>query len=146
MRLEIHSNEAIFDEVGAADAVLRGDFVECIEQNHGAEFCAVHRDGSAGLESNFDLFGFVGAFSVKRPIATSLRSERCGIFEFTAFVAEVPDVAVAAVDIFLALLDGHVVLLRVGDSVFARVNVPLAPRCDDLNVRRDGFVSESNRT
>ena len=65
-----------------------------------------------------------------------------GIFEFTAFVAEVPDVAVAAVDIFLALLDGHVVLLRVGDSVFARVNVPLAPRRDDLNIRRDGFVSQ----
>ena len=57
-----HSNEAIFDEVGAADAVLRGDFVECIEQNHGAEFCAVHRDGSAGLEANFDLFGFVRSF------------------------------------------------------------------------------------
>src|SRR5712664_1895627 len=57
-----HSNEAILDEVGAADAVLRGEFVESIEQNHGAEFCAVHRDGSAGLESNFDLFGFVQSF------------------------------------------------------------------------------------
>src|SRR5215467_13136907 len=35
-----------------------------------------------------------------------------GIFQFTAFVAQVPDIAIAAVNIFLALFDGHVVLFR----------------------------------
>src|SRR6266851_3768696 len=44
--------QAVIDELG-------GDFVECIEQNHGAEFCTVHRDGSAGFKTDFDFFGFV---------------------------------------------------------------------------------------
>src|SRR6266403_3679995 len=57
-----HSDEAIFDEVGAADAVLRGDFVECIKQNHGGEFCTVHGDRRAGFESDFDFLGFLRSF------------------------------------------------------------------------------------
>ena len=57
-------------------------------------------------------------------------------------MAQVPDVAVAAVDIFLALLDGNIVLLRVDDGVFARINVPLAPGGDDGDVRSDGFVCQ----
>ncbi len=57
-------------------------------------------------------------------------------------MTEVPDVAVAAVDVFLALLDGDVVFLRVSDGVFAGIDVPLAPGSDDLHVGRDGFVGQ----
>jgi hypothetical protein len=60
-------------------------------------------------------------------------------------VAEVPNIAVAAVNIFLVLLDRNVVFLRVGDGVFAGVDIPLAPRGDDLDVGRDGFVSQFER-
>src|SRR4029077_12915115 len=64
------------------------------------------------------------------------------VFQFAAFVTEVPDVAVAAVDIFLAFLDGNFVLLGVSDGVFAGIDVPLAPRRDDPHVRCDGFVGQ----
>jgi len=57
-------------------------------------------------------------------------------------VAEVPDVAVAAVDVFLALLDRHLVLLRVSDGILARLNVPLPPGRDDLDMRCDGFIRQ----
>src|SRR5260370_42282370 len=57
-------------------------------------------------------------------------------------MAEVPDVAVAAVDIFFALLHRNVVFLGVGDGVFAGIDVPLAPGCDDLQVWRNGFGGE----
>ncbi len=57
-------------------------------------------------------------------------------------MAEVPNVAVAAVNVLLALLDGNVVLLGVGDGVFTRINVPLAPRRNNLHVGRDGFVGQ----
>src|SRR6266481_2892740 len=57
-------------------------------------------------------------------------------------MAEVPDVAVAAIDIFFALLHRNVVFLRVGDSVFAGIDVPLAPGRDDLQVGGDGFVGQ----
>ncbi len=57
-------------------------------------------------------------------------------------MAEVPDVAIAAVDVFLALLDGNVVLLRVGNSIFAGIDVPLAPGSNDPDIGRDGFISQ----
>ncbi len=65
-----------------------------------------------------------------------------GIFQLAAFVAEVPDVTVAAVDIFLALLHRDVVFLRVGDGIFAGIDVPLAPGGDDLQIWRNRFVGE----
>jgi len=45
-----HSDQAIFDEVGAADAVFRGDFVERVEQIDGAKFRTV--DGTGVPDSN----------------------------------------------------------------------------------------------
>ena len=60
-----------------------------------------------------------------------------GIFEHAAFVAQVPDVAVAAVNILGGLLDGNVVRLRVRDRIFARDDVPFAPRGDDRKLGRE---------
>src|SRR5262249_27597149 len=92
---------------------------------------------------DFDFFGFVRrVFGRRDPLPHGFAGSVGGILELAAFVAEVPDVAVAAVDVFLALLDGDVVFLGVGDRVFARVDVPLAPRCYDLELRGDGFVSQ----
>src|SRR5712675_943684 len=136
-----HSYEAVFYDVGAADAVLGGDFVERVQQVDGIGFCTVHGNGEASLETDFDFGGFVRSFFRRdNPLPHSFVRGIGGIFEFAAFVAEVPDVAVAAVDIFFALLDGDVVFLRVGNGVFAGIDVPLAPRGDDLEIGSDGFV------
>src|SRR5438132_6882602 len=51
-----------------------------------------------------------------------------------------PDVAVAAVEIGFGLPDWNIVRAGICESVFARLNLPLAPRCDDLQLRRDGLV------
>src|SRR5579859_879008 len=139
----LHTDEAIFDKVRAADAVTRGDFVERIEKIDGSEFGAVDGDGRAGFETDFDFFGFFGSFFGRdSPLPHGFARRIGGIFEFAAFVAEMPDVAVATVDIFFALLDGHVVFFGVSDGVFAGVDVPFAPGRDDLHVGRDGFVGE----
>src|SRR5258708_30096734 len=53
-----------------------------------------------------------------------------------------PDVAIATVDIFFALLHGNVVFLSVGNGVFAGINVPFAPGSDNLQIGRDGFVGQ----
>src|SRR6266513_2357539 len=53
-----------------------------------------------------------------------------------------PDVAVAAVDVFLALLDRDVVLLRIGNGVFAGIDVPFAPGSNDPDTGRNCFVSQ----
>src|SRR5437588_8299733 len=138
-----HPDEAIFDEVGAADAVLRGDFIERVEQFDGPKFRAVDGNRSARFESDFDFFGFVRSFfRGDNPLPHGL--VRCvgGVFKFAAFVAEVPNVSVAAVNVFLALFNGNVVFLRIGDGVFTGIDVPLAPRRDDLHIRRDGLVGQ----
>ena len=109
----LHADEAILDEVGAADAVLGGDFVELVQEIDGAELRTVDGNGRAGFKADFDFFGFVGSFFRRDgPLPHGFVGRVGGIFEFAAFVAEVPDVAVAAVDILFALLDGDVVLLR----------------------------------
>src|SRR6267378_6237093 len=138
-----HSYEAIFDEVGAADAVFCGDFVERVEQIDGAEFRTVEGNGSAGFESDFDFLGFVRSFFWRDdPLPHRFVRRVSGIFKLAAFVAKMPDVAIAAVNIFFALLDGNVVLLRVGYGIFTGIDVPLAPGSNDLDVGRDGFVRQ----
>src|SRR5579859_2012558 len=139
----LHADEAIFDKVGAADAVTRGNFVERVEQIDRAEFCSVDGDWSSGFETDFDFFGFVGSFFRRNsPLPHGFAGSVGGIFEFATFVAEVPNVAVAAINVLFALLDGDVVFFGVGDGVFAGVDVPFAPRRNDLDVWSDCFVSE----
>src|SRR5262249_43996061 len=58
----LHTDETVFDEVGAADAVTRGDFVELVEKIDRAEFRAVDGNRNAGVETDFDFFGFVRSF------------------------------------------------------------------------------------
>src|SRR5208337_5678624 len=65
-----------------------------------------------------------------------------GIFQFAAFVAEVPDVAVAAINIFVALFHRDSVLVGIGDGVFARIDIPFAPGSDNLQIGRNGFVGQ----
>ena len=133
----LHAHQAILDEVGAADAVLRGDFVQRRSSRvDRAEFLAIHRNRRASFEPDLDFLGLVRSlFRRNDPLPHGFIRRVGGIFQLAAFVAEVPDVAVAAVNILLALLDGNIVLLRVGDGVFARIDVPLAPGRDDLHVR-----------
>src|SRR5256885_16466283 len=138
-----HTYQAIFDDVRPPDAVLRGDFVESVQQIHRRSLAAVHGNRRAGFKADLDFRGLVRSFFGRGdPLPHGLVGRVGGIFQFAAFVAEVPDVAVAAVNVFFALLDGNVVLLRVGDGVFARIDVPLAPGRDDPHVGSDGLVSQ----
>ena len=55
---------------------------------------------------------------------------------------DVPDVAVAGVNLGGGGGDGHVVRGRVGQAVFARLEVPDAPRGDDREIRRERHVRQ----
>ena len=134
------ADEAIFDDVHAADAIGGGNFVQLIEQRKRREIFAVHRNGSAASKPISTVVGCVGRLRGRSdPLPHGFVGRVRGIFEHAAFVAQVPDVAVAAVDILLGLLDGNIVRLRVGDGFFARDDIPFAPRSDDLQFRREGF-------
>src|SRR5260370_33834666 len=66
-----HPDEAIFDKIGTAYAVFRGNSIERVEQIDGTEIRTVHRDGSTGLEYDFSFFGLVwtmlGCFDLHHP-------------------------------------------------------------------------------
>ena len=135
-----HADETIFDNVHAADAIGCGDFIQLIEQRERREFLAVHGDGIPGFEADFDGRGLVGRFRGRDDPFPHVFGGRVGrIFEHAALVAQVPDVAVAAVDVFLGLIDGDVVRARVFDGIFARIDFPFAPRRDDLKVGCERF-------
>ena len=55
-------------------------------------------------------------------------------------MAHVQQIAVAAVDLLAALGHGNSMLLGVVEAVFARLQVPLAPGHDDLQLRRQRLV------
>ena len=137
------ADQPIFDQVDAPDAVFRRDFVQLIEQRDRGTFLAVHRHRRARIESDLDVRRLVRRFFRRRdPLPHRFLGFVRGIFEHAAFMAQVPDIAVARIDVRLGLLDGHLVRIRVGDGVLARVDGPLAPRRDDFHVRRDGFVRQ----
>src|SRR6266851_3343766 len=137
----LHSNQAVFHEVGAANSVTRGNFIQQVQQFNRTELRAVDGNRRARFETNFLFLGFVGSFFRRNgPLPHGFAGSVGGIFQLSAFVAEVPDVAVAAVNILFALLDGDVMLFGVGNGIFARIDVPLAPRSDDLKVRCNRLV------
>ena len=105
-----HPDQAIFDQVDASHAVRRRDFIQLFDQRHRGTLFAVHRNRRAGLESDFDVRRLVRRF-FRRDDPLPHRFVRLvrGIFEHAAFVAQVPDVAVARINVGLGLLDGHVV-------------------------------------
>src|SRR5438552_1304392 len=138
-----HPDKAILDEIGAAYPVLRGNFIQRVEQFDGPKFRVIHGNRCAGFKSDFDFFGLGRSFfRGNDPLPHRFVGRVRRIFEFAAFVAEMPNVSVSAVNVFLALLDRNVVFLRIGDGVFTGIDVPLAPRRDDLNIRRDGLVGQ----
>src|SRR5258708_29944644 len=85
-----HADQAIFDYVGAADAVLCGNFVERVPQFVVIDFGAVHGYGQACFEADFDFGGFVrGFFRGNDPLPHGFVRGIGWIFQLAAFVAEV---------------------------------------------------------
>jgi len=78
-----------------------------VEQIDGAKFRTVDETGVPDSNPISTSSALSGAFSGETTHCHIAFVRRVGrIFELAAFVAEVPDVAIAAVDVFLALLDG----------------------------------------
>ena len=64
------------------------------------------------------------------------------IFQFPALVADVPQIAIAAVNLFAAGGHGNSALLGVVETVFARLQIPLAPRRDHFQLRSQRLIGK----
>ena len=139
----LHADEAILHQVDAPDPVLGADRVQRLEQLERLHLLAVDRDRHALLETDGHFAGLVGRFRGTLGQHPDVVRRGVGrIFERPAFVRDVPDIAVAAVDLGGRCRDRHVVLAGVLDGVLARNDVPFAPWRDHRQLRRQRLVGQ----
>ena len=140
----LHADEAVLDQVEAADAVLASQSVELCEQLGGSHLTAVDRHRVARFVADGDVFGLVGGlFGADGPAPHILFRFVHRIFQTSALVGYVQEVRVHGVGGFLAvLLDGDAVGFGVGEQLFAAVEIPLSPGGDDRDVGIEGEISQ----
>src|ERR1035438_5049510 len=129
----LHAHEAILHQVDAADAVPGADSVERFEQFERLHALAIDRNRLALLKGDGHLARRIGRFRrALREHPDFVGSGVGRVLQRAAFVRDVPDVAVAAVDLGGGGGDGDVVRARVLDGVLAGHDVPLPPGGDHL--------------
>ncbi len=138
-----HADQAVFDDVGPADAVPAAERVQLGEEPDTRDPLAVQADGVALLEFDLDVLRRVRRlFRADRELVHLLLGLVPGVFEDAALVGEVKDIAVAAVDVLFSLRDRDVVLLGIADGILAALDFPLAPGGDDLELGIQGHDGE----
>ena len=109
--------------------------IQLIEDFDRGELFAVQADGVAFFEIDFNVLFLVRRLlRADRELVHLLVRLVPGVFQDSALVGEVEDVAIAAVDVLFGLGDGHIVLLSIVDGVLATADFPLAPGGDDLEL------------
>src|ERR1039457_4477456 len=112
-------------------------------QRRGPEPLAIHGRRQAGREGDRDALGHVRRLlGIDRELEHRGLGLEPGLFQRAALVREMPEVAVARVGILLRGGDGDAPRRGVVDGVLARRDVPLAPRRDDRELRRERHVRE----
>jgi len=98
-------------------------------QFEGLHLFAVYADRDAFFKADGDFARRIGR--LRGALGQHPDSVRCGVggvFEFAAFMGDVPDVAVARIDLGGGDGDGHVVFARILDGVFAGDDCPTRAR------------------
>src|SRR6185437_2565304 len=127
-----HTHQAVFDNVHAPHAVGCGDFVELIEEGERTEFPAIYGNGSSSFELYLYRHRLVRSFRWRNdPLPHGFLWRVRRILEDASLVAQVPNIAVAAVDVLCGLFDRNIVLAGIRDRLFSRVDLPFTPRGND---------------
>ncbi len=119
------------------------DFVEASHDFYWAQGHAIqgHRHTSIEIQRDvgWHVRRFVRGYSQHEHVLFWLSP---GVFQDTAFMAEVPDVAVATVDGLFRHSHRHMVYARVLQLILSRAQVPLPPRGDDLQARVESLHAQ----
>ena len=120
--------------------------VEFADDVAGFHFFTVHRHGHTGFKGQRNFFAFIGGFlrrNTQDEKMIVIGSHR-GIFQFQTFVADMPEIAVAAVAVRRGEGKINAVLLAVFDFRFAGIHVPvvITPCGDDAEIRSESFDAQ----
>src|SRR5580698_520288 len=138
----LDTNKAILHQIDAADSVASADFVQQFNQRYGVESLSTHRNWYAFFEPNFNLLFFVRSLLRRLRQLPCARERRVArVFQLSAFVADVPEIAIATVDLFAAGSYRDATLLGVVEAIFARFEIPFAPWCDNFQLGSKRLIS-----
>src|SRR4029079_13630563 len=119
------------------------DFVERRENRDRIEEYSVDCNGSSLTESNRNFFRFIRRKLWRRGQHEEIsRRTLARIFEHSAFVRDVPDVAVTRIDLLTRRSYGNVVLRGVVERIFAALDIPHTPRGNHRKIRGEGSIRE----
>ncbi len=141
----LHADEAVLDQIDAADAVRLAERVELREQSGWRKLLAVEADGIALVETDPHLSRLVRRFHWRnRPLIDKLRRFLGRVFQHLAFRGRVQQVGVHR-ERRLALLvlgDRNLMLAGERQQILAALEAPFAPRCDDLDRRIERVIGQ----
>src|SRR5579872_3324273 len=139
----LNSDESVLDQIHASDCVPGPDLIQQFDQGYGVELLPIHRNGNSAFETDRNLFFAVGRGLWRESLLPGAgQGSVARIFQLTAFMAHVPEVAIAAVDFRTARFHWNAVLLSVVEAVFSRLQRPFAPGRNYLEFRCECLVSE----
>src|SRR4029077_2603017 len=129
----LDADETVLDNIDASDRVASADFVHQFDERYRVERLSADRNRYTLLESDFNLLFFVrGLWWRFRQLPGASKRRVGSVFKLSAFVAEMPEIAIAAVNFLAARAHCNAALLGIVEAVFARLEIPLAPRRHDF--------------
>ncbi len=139
----LHADDTVLDDIDDADAVLAADLVELADDIGDLHGFAVEGLGNARLEGQGDVGDLIGGLhgSLAQDQQVVIVGGVGGILQLQTLVADVPEVAVAAVAAVSGEGQFDAVGLAVCDLGLTGIHIPLgaSPGGDDLEVGSQGL-------
>ena len=138
-----HADKAVFHQLGAANAVRTADFIQRLDDLRRSQSLSIHRDGGALFKSDGNFAARLGSLArVRGQHPNIVGHGQRWILQRAPFVADVPEVAVAAVNLLGRRGHRNLVLAGVFNGILAGLDGPVAPRADDRQMRSKGLVGQ----
>src|SRR5205814_3413540 len=124
----LDTDEAVLANVRPSDRVSPADFVQQLNQRHRTHTHSIHTNRYSLLKLDLNFFLAVWRFLRGfRNLPRAVEGRVTRVFQLSALVADVPQIAVAAVNLLTACRYCNPVRLGVVEAVFARFQIPFAP-------------------
>jgi hypothetical protein len=131
----LHADQSILDDVGPADAMAPADPVQLGKKIDRSKRPAVHRNWRAAPKTDCDFLRFRGrVLGISGQQEEILWRRLAGVFENTAFMGDVPEVAVARIDLGRGGRHRNAACRGVRQRILTAPDVPLPPRRNDLEL------------
>ena len=141
-----HANHTVFADICDTNAISAADLVQQGQHFHRTQLFAIYGNRDAFFKVQSNIFGHIGRFfgGYAKLQDMVIVGFICGVFQFQAFVAQVPDVSVTAIGIVVACFKRNAMLCQIFDLVFTGFHFPgiQSPGSDDLHFRRQCFYSQ----